>query len=222
MLTSLADYCQPAVSKLDLYVTVVLNVATDIYLMSIPLPMLWGANLEKRRKISLMLIFAGGIFVMAAGILRCALIIGDPMGGAQAAGSWAVRETFVAVVIGNLPMIYPLLRRGVERVYSSSGLSRMGRTSQNNNLDDSFPLKSGSVKQGHCARVRSVHPLPTTWNDEGDLEEFGDQKIITRTKSMYGKTEQDGIMVTKVTKVESVAGNVPSATTYRTVQNVTV
>lgn len=33
-----ADYCQPAVSKIDIYVTVVLNVGTDIYLISIPAP----------------------------------------------------------------------------------------------------------------------------------------------------------------------------------------
>jgi hypothetical protein len=32
------DHCQPAVSKIDIYVTVVLNVATDIYLISIPAP----------------------------------------------------------------------------------------------------------------------------------------------------------------------------------------
>jgi hypothetical protein len=32
------DHCQPAVSKIDIYVTVVLNVATDVYLISIPAP----------------------------------------------------------------------------------------------------------------------------------------------------------------------------------------
>lgn len=32
------DHCQPAVSKIDIYVTVVLNVSTDIYLISIPAP----------------------------------------------------------------------------------------------------------------------------------------------------------------------------------------
>lgn len=35
---SLSDHCQPAVSNIDIYVTVVLNVATDIYLISIPAP----------------------------------------------------------------------------------------------------------------------------------------------------------------------------------------
>ena len=47
---------------------------------------------------------------MACGILRAALILTDPMTGAAAAGSWAVRETFVSIIIGNLPMIYALVR----------------------------------------------------------------------------------------------------------------
>lgn len=34
----IVDYCQPAVSKIDIYVTVVLNVVTDVYLISIPAP----------------------------------------------------------------------------------------------------------------------------------------------------------------------------------------
>lgn len=34
----IVDHCQPAVSKIDIYVTVVLNVVTDIYLISIPAP----------------------------------------------------------------------------------------------------------------------------------------------------------------------------------------
>ena len=32
------NYCQPAVSHIDVYVTVTLNVATDLYLISIPFP----------------------------------------------------------------------------------------------------------------------------------------------------------------------------------------
>lgn len=32
------NYCQPAVSHIDVYVTVVLNVLTDVYLICIPMP----------------------------------------------------------------------------------------------------------------------------------------------------------------------------------------
>ena len=54
----------------------------------------------------------------------------DPVGGAQAAGSWAVRETFVAVVVCNLPLVYQGIRRMIKtasgsRLYSRSA-SRMG------------------------------------------------------------------------------------------------
>jgi hypothetical protein len=71
----LLDYCQPAISNIDIFVTVVLNAATDLYLLSIPVPMLWSARLPMPKKIGLITLFSGGIFVTAAGILRCVLIV---------------------------------------------------------------------------------------------------------------------------------------------------
>lgn len=72
----------------------VLNVATDIYLMTIPAPvsvllspaekdrlvdivdqMLFKARLRWREKLELLVLFSGGLFVMMAGILRCVLIL---------------------------------------------------------------------------------------------------------------------------------------------------
>lgn len=74
-LTARTDSCQPAVSKIDIFVTVSLNVVTDAYLLTIPIPMLWGASLRPVKKAALIVLFSGGIFVMAAGILRCVLIV---------------------------------------------------------------------------------------------------------------------------------------------------
>lgn len=48
---------------------------TDTYLLTIPLPMLWAANLKPFKKIGLMILFSGGIFVIACAILRCVLIV---------------------------------------------------------------------------------------------------------------------------------------------------
>ncbi len=39
------DVCQPAISKINVFVTVVLNVLTDLYLISIPLPVSPNMNL---------------------------------------------------------------------------------------------------------------------------------------------------------------------------------
>lgn len=82
--------------------------------------------------------------------------------GAQQAGSWACRETFVAVVIGNVPMIYPLFRRVARR----AGLyitSRSGSESY-----PAYPL-SGENADGEYGRRRRKfhHPLSipeTQWN----------------------------------------------------------
>lgn len=69
------DLCQPAISKINVLVTVVLNVLTDMYLLTIPLPMLWRASLKPAKKAGLMVLFGMGLFVTLAGILRCVLII---------------------------------------------------------------------------------------------------------------------------------------------------
>lgn len=69
------NFCQPAISRIDIFVTVVLNVLTDLYLLTIPIPMLWRASLRPVKKAGLILLFSGGIFVTMAGILRCVLIV---------------------------------------------------------------------------------------------------------------------------------------------------
>lgn len=179
------------------------------------MPMLWKANLEIKKKLSLVLVFGGGVFVMLAGILRCALIIQDPINGAQAAGSWACRETFVAVVIGNIPMIYPLTRRGVEKVYSMAGASRYGRTSHSNGDQydgDSLPLKSSVNKPERQRKNRSVHALSTTWNDDLAIDGWDSERShsISHPKShsrdvstAEAREDLKGIQVTRETVLRS-------------------
>lgn len=59
------------------YVLVVMipNVLTDIYLLSIPLPLLWAVRIGLRRKITLMGLFSGAIFVAVAAIVRAVIVI---------------------------------------------------------------------------------------------------------------------------------------------------
>lgn len=117
--------------------------------------MLLKAEVPTLRKLSLIFIFSGAIFVMACGILRAALVLQvsrrtvkmwtstlltislqDPVGGAQAAGSWAVRETFVAVVVCNMPLVYQggrlLAKSPRAKSLVSSVTSRMGHTKSGN------------------------------------------------------------------------------------------
>ena len=52
-----------------------MNVITDLYLLSIPLPMLWMSSLRPAKKVGLMILFGGGFLVIACATLRCVLIV---------------------------------------------------------------------------------------------------------------------------------------------------
>ncbi|KAJ9314340.1 hypothetical protein DTO271D3_5317 [Paecilomyces variotii] len=198
---SLSDHSQPAVSKIDIYVTVVLNVATDAYLMTIPAPMLWRARLPLRRRISLIALFSGGLFVMMAGILRCVLILTAGANGAEQAGSWACRETFVAVIIGNVPMIYPLFRRILRRIGILPSESQYAISDQPNTPGNS---------SGYKRRIYQ-HPLSvpeTRWeNDEQYILEAqnSDSRHAGSHSLEQRRNRLDGIKVTLETSVQSAA-----------------
>ncbi|KAK1965736.1 hypothetical protein LY78DRAFT_609872 [Colletotrichum sublineola] len=148
--------CQPAISLINILVVVVLNSLTDLYLLSIPIPMLWGSQLPLRKKLGLIVLFSGGIFVTMAGILRCVLIITDPVHGAQQAGSWAVRETFVAIVTTNVPMIFPLVRRWLSPLLGTitSTLPRVSNrygNSKRSHLPGPGSIQLGDVSEGSAS-----------------------------------------------------------------------
>lgn len=68
------DVCYPAVSNQIIWVYWTFNVLTDMYIISVPLPMLWGTSLKPWRKIGLIFLFSGGLFVIVCATLRSALI----------------------------------------------------------------------------------------------------------------------------------------------------
>ncbi|RSL44830.1 hypothetical protein CEP53_011051 [Fusarium sp. AF-6] len=102
--------CQAAISRPIVWVSFAANVSTDIYLIAIPLPMLWGSSLKTIKKIASTFILGAGIFVLVCAIMKSVFVLVDPVHGAQLAGAWGTRETFVAVITTNLPLLFPLFR----------------------------------------------------------------------------------------------------------------
>lgn len=87
--------------------------------------------------------------------------------GAQQAGSWACRETFVAVIIGNAPMIYPLCRRIARR--AGWYISTKGVSANSYPLTDSGGLNSKSTMHSSNRKRKFKHPLSlpdTQYHDE--------------------------------------------------------
>ncbi|KAI2643214.1 hypothetical protein GGS21DRAFT_536713 [Xylaria nigripes] len=159
------DTCQPAVSTRIVWVYASLNIISDVYLLSIPIPMLWQTTLALPKKLGLIVLFSGGVFVIVCALIRAVLIVTDPVGGAQVAGSWAVRETFVAVIATNLPMIFPLVSAWITPLLSSIARSMRSGTyekSADGKFRRSIATFGGSIghgRNGHGRNPRTANPL---------------------------------------------------------------
>ncbi|KAI1191955.1 hypothetical protein F5B17DRAFT_448370 [Nemania serpens] len=161
----LSDGCQPAVSTRVVWVYASLNIVSDLYLLSIPIPMLWNTTLALPKKLGLIVLFSGGVFIIVCALIRAVLIVTDPIGGAQTAGSWAVRETFVAVITTNLPMVFPLISGWLKPIISSLARS-MRSGSYEKSSDGKFRrsivtvgggVRNGQNRQGRAPRT--ANPL---------------------------------------------------------------
>lgn len=99
--------------------------------------------------------------------------------GAEQAGSWACRETFVAVVIGNVPMIYPLFRRLARR----AGLyitTKSGTQSY-----PAYQLSDGDGS-GYPKRKKFLHPLSLPADTQRNT--VSDEQMILPTSRQQAPT----------------------------------
>ncbi|RGP77137.1 integral membrane pth11 [Fusarium longipes] len=126
-----------------------MNTATDFYLMSIPLPMIWKARMPWRKKAVIMFMFSGALLEMIFGILRAVSILTKGNTDPAQSGYWSVRESFVSFVLTNLPMVYPLLKRVVERTISASKSD-----TRTPGLGDSQGYRLGDYKSKASSRSR--------------------------------------------------------------------
>lgn len=162
---------------------------------------------------------------MIAAILRCALILtvsifpallANPRlplltdlylvqagaNGAQQAGSWAVRETFVAVVIGNIPMIQPLFTVAAKKLGSirtSLSSQRSGQRSDGNSTVISLKQFVKSPRK----QLRSANPLSVSSSAENIIDARY-QKGLNKNASTARVSETDnGIHVRNEMSFES-------------------
>ncbi|KAI8949813.1 hypothetical protein F4801DRAFT_551668 [Xylaria longipes] len=108
--------CQPTNSSFYVLSVLISDIVTDLYLVSIPLPLVWRAKIPIGKKLILIGLFGGSFVVIAAGIARGVAILTAGPEGAVSGSQWACRETFVAAVVGNLPASQPLFRSWATKI----------------------------------------------------------------------------------------------------------
>ncbi|PVH92997.1 hypothetical protein DM02DRAFT_252867 [Periconia macrospinosa] len=202
--------CQPGFSKLQVLFIMALNTATDLYLMAIPIPIIYKTRIEIKKKLLLLILFGGGFIVMIFGILRCVTLVTVGANSPSQSGQWSVRESFVAILVCNGPMVFPLFRRWLRK---ARGLGTHG-----SNSHDSYPLgananryhgqnssRSNTLSRPRRPSHKFQHPLSipndTAWGSDDAIvvaEQGGksvgeDQSSAASTSGLNSKMSKDGL-----------------------------
>ncbi|KAH6859293.1 hypothetical protein B0T12DRAFT_453888 [Alternaria alternata] len=151
------DDCALNISKyLALVVT---NVTTDLMILFIPLPLLWGVRLPFKRKLLYFFWLCTGIFIMTATLLRCILCLQD-VSQINVGTIWSIRETFVGIIAVNAPILKPFFTQAKKAV--SSG--KPSHNSSGNGLPDSLRL-SHVERKGKKRTVHDITNMDTMMNE---------------------------------------------------------
>ncbi|RGP80918.1 hypothetical protein FLONG3_968 [Fusarium longipes] len=219
------DACTLAVAN---YLTlVVFNVLTDIFIVSIPVPLLWAVKLSVKRKMLIGVLLCSGVFIIVATLLRCIFslqqvpFLANPISvlltsyrdiqGINTSTIWAIRETFVAIIAVNAAAIKPLFSAS-KWLVSSKGSSRdKGGSSYIHKHGHPLATIGGSGISGGISANRHAKSKYMTQLDDNSSEEH----IVGKPEFMaYNKNEvragsttsgqsdtPDGIMVTRTYEV---------------------
>ncbi|CAI6336694.1 unnamed protein product [Periconia digitata] len=202
------NLCYPAVSKSIVWMMFVTNVVTDIALLLIPIPMLWQSSLRRLKKVASTLVLSAGIFVVVCAALKSIYVIVDPVNGGILAAQWGTRETFVAVVTTNLPMIFPLLRNFLAPYIQSSVRSSSNQKAYKNPGSGFVTIGGGGASKGASSRQRSANPITANITFDNDSEEHivkGDEDVKMRNlkSSRSGHSTPNAIVVSQQITVTS-------------------
>ncbi|KAG6149535.1 hypothetical protein E4U28_001029 [Claviceps purpurea] len=88
--------------------TTACNISSDLLLLVIPVPIILKTHLPRKRKIILIFILGLGIFNILAAILNRYYNFSNP--NSYVFLYWYVAEVGIAVLVGNLPLCWPVLR----------------------------------------------------------------------------------------------------------------
>lgn len=123
------------VNYIDLYIALAAtNTLTDITLLVLPMPTVWGLKVSRSRKLALSGVFLLGAFVCGISLYRISTLpLIDPNDITWSntfAGVWTAIEGSVGVIVACLPSLMPIWRRlrghAADHEYYSSQANRYG------------------------------------------------------------------------------------------------
>lgn len=169
-------------------VILILNVATDCYLITIPIPIFLKSTMPLHRKIIITILFGAGIFVTVAAILRSAFVFQDLYSSTLMA-TWAVRESCVGFIVNNAPMLSPLYARF--KAKCKNGDSSQKSSPFSSKVINTFYSRNGGSAARRKKAMKAYNGTTTLDYEEGvEEEELGTfSGKSTVEKSFHGKSD---------------------------------
>ncbi|KAF4310075.1 hypothetical protein GTA08_BOTSDO03187 [Botryosphaeria dothidea] len=159
------DHCTPQ-NHVFFISVLTMNLVTDLIIMLIPVPVIAPLNASLARRLGLYVLFGMGIFCMVAAVLRVIFVFALNQSGISA--MWSIREDFVAVFVGQAPMVRPIFTRnfwtGENGTFGSSKAKSYGNRSGNIELssDPGHSRKSSGAILGGSAHAKKKDPYSVT------------------------------------------------------------
>ncbi|KAL6710095.1 hypothetical protein ACN47E_009886 [Coniothyrium glycines] len=169
------------------YVNSTLNISTDIaFSIAIPIPMIWGLQMNRRQKASLICIMGLGIFATAAALVKLTYLTnyghsGDWLWDSRNLTIWTVIECNIGIIAGNLPCLKPIFRTVLGSTYGRG--SRKTRS------------KYGSRPYGPGTNHRSSKPyasLASGKTHDGNFKGYGAAGAAYMLTTINAKKEKSG------------------------------
>ncbi|KAJ5625380.1 hypothetical protein N7510_001689 [Penicillium lagena] len=167
------------------------NLITDVFILVLPVPIVWGLNRPMGERAALIGIFGLGTFVSIISIVRIVLLTPpddpDPLWDGTQGTVWTAVETSIGVVCVNLPSMAPLFRRYILR-HDIVTSSRSGGSSYP-------PARKPRYGTGSSSRYRgsldSMNPLGTEQELPDSQREIYVIRDYNVTRDTNGHVELD-------------------------------
>ncbi|KAJ5747305.1 uncharacterized protein N7511_009001 [Penicillium nucicola] len=176
-----------------------MNIATDISLLLLPMPLLSKLQLPRTQKLALMGVFAMGILVVITSILRLSSLrevakSTDTSYSNVAAAYWTAAECNVAIICSCLPFLRPIISRIFPKLLSTNSHNRYttnNRPTVTNMTTTRSQARHTELFSQNLDKDYDMYSINVKPGDRMSHSSLGGIEVTTEMSIMQESTKQD-------------------------------
>ena len=133
--------------KFNVVFSTIVDVASDLMIMALPISILPSLQLDSRRKIGLAVAFSLSAIIISVAIVRMTQVISTGSVDIIGLAIWGAVETSTALIVGSLPPLKALLSRSVKKYSRSKSGYGTGMSNQRPGTGGHNGYGSGSASR---------------------------------------------------------------------------